>query len=227
MNQTGVVLVHGGFHSSSCWNAVLPHLNGKVVAVDLPGRGDRRADLATVTLRDCVNAVVDGADKAGLDQFVLVGHSIGGVTITETAVWHPERVARLIYVGGLIPPPGGSASIVMAGSDFPPGELPMIDEAVARALFGNDLNEAQWREYWASFVPETAGVMNARLSGYPRDIPITYVSLTDDAAVPPAVATQMISNLRAEVERLVLTAGHTIMLSKPEELANIINARTT
>lgn len=106
MTADGVVLVHGGVHSAVCWNPVRTHLRAPVVAVDLPGRGSRPADLAAVTLADCVRAVIDSADAVGFDRFGLVGHSIGGVTITETAWRHPQRVAHLVYVGVLVPAPG-------------------------------------------------------------------------------------------------------------------------
>jgi pimeloyl-ACP methyl ester carboxylesterase len=65
--------------------------------------------------------------------------------------------------------------------------------------------------------------MNARLSGYPDGMPITYVSLTEDVAVPPALAEQMMANLGVPVEHRVLSAGHMAMVSKPQELAAIIN----
>ena len=54
-------------------------------------------------------------------------------------------------------------------------------------------------------------------------MPITYVSMSDDVPVPPAVAEQMIANLGTGVEHRVLSAGHSVMMSKPLELATIIN----
>lgn len=108
MSVEGVVLVHGASHIAHCWDLMLPHLSLPAVAVDLPGRGGRPADFATVTLNDCVQAVIDSADQAGLQRFALVGHSLGGVTITETAWRHPDRVARLVYVGATVPAPGGA-----------------------------------------------------------------------------------------------------------------------
>ena len=35
------VLIHGGAHGAWCWEPLLPHLSGEVLAVDLPGRGRR------------------------------------------------------------------------------------------------------------------------------------------------------------------------------------------
>src|SRR5688500_13251582 len=105
MTADGFVLVHGGYHGAWCWDAVVPLLDLPSVAVDLPGRGRRPAH-GQVTVGMCVDAVLGDADAAGFDRFVLAGHSLGGVTITETANRAPERIAHLVYVAALAPPPG-------------------------------------------------------------------------------------------------------------------------
>src|SRR5438270_4453722 len=110
-------------HTSACWDPLLPHLKLPTITVDLPGRGPRAGrDLATIGLDECVAAVIEDADRAGFARFALVGHSLGGVTITETAFRHPDRVSCLVYVGALIPPPGSTAARVMTGDDLP-GEM--------------------------------------------------------------------------------------------------------
>src|SRR5262245_48074262 len=58
----GVVLVHGSNLSAACWDSVVAHMHAPAVAVDLPGRGNRPADILTVTLADCVDAVIETAD---------------------------------------------------------------------------------------------------------------------------------------------------------------------
>jgi pimeloyl-ACP methyl ester carboxylesterase len=108
------------------------------------------------------------------------------------------------------------------GADCPE-ELVTIEEKIAKAIFGNDLSNEQWTETWKGFVADAAGIMNARLSGYPDGVPITYVSLTEDVAVPLALAEQMIANLGDGVDHRVLSAGHMVMVSKPRELAELIN----
>jgi pimeloyl-ACP methyl ester carboxylesterase len=221
MTGDGIVLVHGGLHTARCWERVLPLLAAPAVAIDLPGRGSRPADLRAVTLADCVAAVIDDAVTAGFERLVLVGHSLGGVTITETAYRHPDRVAHLVYVGALVPPVGSSASILMTGA--PLEEMPMMPEEQAKALFGNDLTEDEWAHHYAGLVPEAVGIMNAELSGYPSTVPVTYVHMTRDVPVPPALADQMASNLGSAVQRCTIDAGHTVMVSRPEELASIIN----
>jgi pimeloyl-ACP methyl ester carboxylesterase len=219
----GIVLVHGGMHSSHCWQDLLPLLKQPVVAVDLPGRGPRAdADRSKVGLADCVAAVIEDADKAGFDRFTLVGHSLGGVTITETGFQHPDRVAALVYVGALVPPPGSNASRVMTGDDLP-GPMEPMDDAIAKSMFGNDMTDEQWTEHAKGIVPDAVGIMNGVLSGYPSGMPIVYVNMSQDIPVPPALADQMAANLGPTVERRTIDAGHSVMVTKPHELAEIVN----
>ncbi len=222
MSDCGVVLVHGTNHSAACWDSVLAHLVAPAIAVDLPGRGSRPATIENVTLDDCVQVVIDSADQAGFERCVLVGHSLGAMTVTETAWRHPERVAALIYVGGAVPAPGESCSVAVNGAEMPPGSV-MASEERLRTFYGNDMTDEQWDEYWKGLVPDSAALLNSRLTGYPSDIPMTYVSMTDDVGVPPALAEQMIANLGADVDHRVLSAGHIVMVTKPKELAAIIN----
>ena len=222
--MTPVVLVHGGMHGSWCWDPVLPLLAAPHVAVDLPGRGRRPAELATVSLDDAVQAVLDDADAAGFDRFVLVGHSLGGVTITETAVRHPAA--------------GGGAGLRRRAR---PRAGPVGCRAHDRHAFGADAGAGRGagtcpvrhrdgrRDLVASttpgLVPDAPGLMNARLSGYPSGLPVTYVSMTLDAPVPPQLAERMSANLGPDVQvEVVPEAGHTIMTTHPDRIATIINA---
>jgi len=156
-------------------------------------------------------------------RFLLVGHSLGGVVITETTWRHPDRVAGLIYVAGLVPASEESPASVIFGDDLPAEEPRMPTEERAQLFFANDMTDEQWVEVWKQFVPESARLWNARLCGYPRGVPVTYVSLTDDVGVPPELAEQMIANIGTEVDHRVLSAGHIVMVTKPRELAEIIN----
>ena len=224
MAADGIVLVHGGMHTAACWALVEPMLDLPARAVDLPGRGSRPAELSEVRLDDCVAAVMDEADSAGFAKFALVGHSLGGVTVTETAYRHGERIMNLVYVGAIVPPAGSNAATVMIGNDVSVTEPLVVSEEFAKSAFGNDLSEEQWAAHAASLVPDAPGIMNGVISGLPSGIPVTYVSMSDDVPVPPALAEQMASNLGADVERRTIEAGHTVMVSQPRALADIINA---
>jgi pimeloyl-ACP methyl ester carboxylesterase len=219
--MTPLVLVHGGMNSSLAWAPILPYLSAPAIAIDLPGRGKNPSDLAAVGLDDAVATVLKEADAAGFDRFVLVGHSLGGVTITETAYRHPERISALVYVGALIPGPGQTAAELMG---VPPLEtMPVLGEDVAKALFGTGLTDEQWTAHYAELVPDAPGLMNATVSGYPRETPATYLSMTDDQPVPPALARQMVTNLPQIDFRVIDDAGHTLMVTHPQLLAEILN----
>jgi pimeloyl-ACP methyl ester carboxylesterase len=216
---TPLVLVHGGMHGSWGWDPLLPLLDPPVVTVDLPGRGRRPAELSSVTLDDCVAAVLE--DVEGLDRVTLVGHSMGGITITETAVRHPDRVAALVYVGALVPGPGQCAGDLMGTG--PLEAMPVLPEDVARPLFGTGLDDEAWAHHYAGLVPDAPGIYNATLSGYPSGIPVTYVSMSLDQPVPPELAARMAANLGDGVDhRVIEGAGHTIMVERPEALAAIL-----
>jgi pimeloyl-ACP methyl ester carboxylesterase len=224
MAADGIILVHGGMHTAACWAFVEPLLNLPVRAVDLPGRGSRPAALSEVGLDDCVAAVLDEADSAEFATFALVGHSLGGATISETAYRHGGRITNLVYVGAIVPPAGSSAATVMIGHDVSATDPFEVSAEFARPAFGNDLSEEQWAVHAASLVPDAPGIMNGVISGLPTGIPVVYVNMRDDVPVPPALADQMAANLGPAVERRTINAGHTVMVSQPEALADIINA---
>jgi len=79
-----IVLVHGGGFDHRCWDLLLPHLDGPIIAVDLPGRGRHPAPMESVTLAACAQAVADDVDGAGFDEIVLVGHSLAGCSMPAT-----------------------------------------------------------------------------------------------------------------------------------------------
>ena len=176
----------------------------------------------------CVDAVLEDADAAGFDRFVLVGHSLGGLTITETANRAPERVAHLVYLAAFAPSPGACLFDVSPRYDGvpdgvdPAGVQPAPSQDSAHRLFAGDLDATAFADVNAKFVPERIGLFLATVTGYPADVPSTYVRCMRDVTVPPASADGMIANLRpgAIVD---LDSDHDPMLSHPKELAALIN----
>ena len=109
-NPTVAVLVHGGTFTSTMWDAVRDHLSVPSLAVDLPGRRYKPADLADVTLDDWVVSVSDDIAEAGLTDIALVGHSSGGYVIPGVATRLSEipsvRLHSLIFVAATVPAEG-------------------------------------------------------------------------------------------------------------------------
>jgi pimeloyl-ACP methyl ester carboxylesterase len=220
------------------------------VAVDLPPRAIRGvpasvappAETARIGLSEFADAVLAAADAAQLERFVLVGHSMGGLTIAEVARRAPERVACLVFVSCIVPPEGGTMldtlpesvremtrqSLARAqGGDFSLGLA--MDEALKRHLFCNDMNEAQARfvlERCGHECPTPFSEVVAR-AGIPAELPKTYVRLLRDQALSPADQDAQIASLQASpggvLDVVELDTGHDVMISAPEQLAALLD----
>ncbi len=231
------VLVHGGGFAGSCWDDLRPHLAGPSTAVDLPGRGSRPADLATVTLDGFVASVVDELLTHDLSDVTLVGHSMAGLTLPGVADAVPDRLRRLVFVSCSVPPHGTALSEVLGGLGPAVAEIAdQVGEAaidgqgvlhpdIARVMFCNDMDQDQTASTLARMVPEAGSVLSepTDLTGLRRPIPRTYVRLTQDAAIVMDTQDQMIANIPG-AEVVDLDAGHMAMISRPAELAAVLAA---
>jgi pimeloyl-ACP methyl ester carboxylesterase len=106
-----IVLVHGALHGPWCWEVVVPPLAAAghaVIAVDLPGR-DPASDPAQISLASYTAAVLE-ALKAAPAPALLVGHSLGGLSISTAAEARPERVRELVYLCAAVPKDGQALS---------------------------------------------------------------------------------------------------------------------
>jgi len=231
MEVDGFVLVHGGYHGAWCWDQVCPKLALPSVAVDLPGRGTRPRTEQPVTIDQCVEAVIADAVAAGLSKMVLVGHSMGGITITEVANRYPDRVAHLVYVAALVLPPGAtvfdlySLDQAPAAAD-PAGVMPLLDESIAHQMFAGDLSPEAFALAHAQCVPEPVGLFGATVSGYGSGVPATYIRCRRDGAVSVEVADQMVERLQPVAVRDI-DADHDIMLSQPDVVVDLLNGVAT
>src|ERR1700749_4876043 len=95
----GFVLVHGAWHGAWCWRDVAPALRvagHAVEAIDLPAHGEGERAPGSVRLEEYVEAVCAAVERAPR-PVVLVGHSFGGVPITQAAERLPDRIGLLVY----------------------------------------------------------------------------------------------------------------------------------
>jgi pimeloyl-ACP methyl ester carboxylesterase len=221
------VLIHGGAHGAWCWEPLLPHLDAPALAVDLPGRPGRPADLARLRARDFAAAVVADLEAAGLERVVLVGHSMAGLTIPLVLERIAERIARVVFVSCVLPRDGES---VLDAIGTPEAQRPSspddgLPEATAREMFCNDMDEAQTRFVLERLCPESVAVMNepARSAGLRAPVPRCYVKLLRDQALAPALQDEFIRRAGPGCAVHEIDAGHNAMVSRPRELAAILN----
>ncbi len=235
MAETPVVLVHGGGHGAWCWEPMLPFLSGPVVAVDLPpvsirggpGRHEYPAGIDDLRLADFADAVLAAAGHAGFERFVLVGHSLAGLTLGEVGRRAPERVAHLVFVSALVPPEGVSAADAMPAEIIEQVAGGLTDDLVT-AMFCHDLDPAQTRFVLDHFGTEVVNVMvdPVHRSGMPAEVPKTYVRLGRDHALPPGAQDASIAALEAvpggRVDVIDMDSGHNVMISHPADLAAVV-----
>lgn len=227
------VLVHGGTFAGSCWDPLVPLLDGDALAVDLPGRGSRPADLRSVDHHAFVDSVVRDIEDADLTDVVLVGHSLAGITLPGVVGRVPERLRRVVFVSCSVPPHGGRVLDLLPpdiqaisgeediGADPPAG---VLDAELAAALFCNDMDEEQVAFTIGRMVPEAPRLIYepVDLSGLSQPVPRTYVRLTADVILSPDKQDEMIGHMGG-AETVSIASGHMVMISHPAELAAVLN----
>jgi pimeloyl-ACP methyl ester carboxylesterase len=225
----GFVLVHGGFHASWCWGRLIPLLQRPALAVDLPGRSGKSTDFTDIGLDDWVKSIVDQAAAFEPRRLALVAHSLGGISMPAAAAQMPGRIAALVFVSAVIPREGETARDAMPGvgdENFSAaGEFLAPPPEGLRIALCKDMNEedTQWVLSRVSRA-EPGGPVTTPVtrSGMPP-VRTIYVRPTEDNGVPWAAQEQMIANLGAP-EEFVVEAGHNVILSRPDLIADILNA---
>jgi len=215
-----VVLVHGGFVDGSGWERVYGILREKGFRVSI-------VQNATTSLGDDV-----AATKRVLDQqdgpAILVGHSYGGVVITEAGN-HP-KVAALVYVAAFAPDAGESVASLIAnpvpGAPVPPILPPqdgflLLDRAKFADSFAADLDPKLAAFRADSQVPwGIAALEGAVQHAAWRNKASWYLVATDDKMIPPPAQHAMSQRAGASVREV--KASHALYESQPAAVADAI-----
>jgi pimeloyl-ACP methyl ester carboxylesterase len=209
---------------------MLRHLDRPALALDLPGRGARPADLATLRTADFAAAVVEEIEAAGLSRAILVGHSLAGITLPLVLERIPERIAHAVFVACTVPREGQSVlDAIEMPDDLRPQRAELLDEDRARAMFCSDMDDEHARFVLSRLCPEALGPMSepARLAGLRQAIPRSYVKLLRDQTLSPSMQDEFARNAGPGCIVRELDAGHDAMVSRPRELAAVLNRIAT
>ncbi len=236
-----IVLVHGAFSGAWSWEPVLPGLTAaghQAQAVDLPGHGEDDTPVADVTLdayADKVCSVLAEGQPA-----VLVGHSMGGVVITQAAGRCPERIAGLVYLAAFLPSDGQSlldltqlpegagdqvqANLVVDG-DPPVATMP--PDAARTAIHGcADDEAAAWAVARRGPQPVAPFGQPVRIEPANREafegLPRAYVTCLQDRAIPPALQRRMFETAGCDPV-IEIDTDHAPMLSRTDETLAVLD----
>ncbi|WP_454714448.1 alpha/beta hydrolase [Caulobacter segnis] len=215
-----VVLVHGAFADGSGWAGVYKILKKdgyNVTIVQNPTTS--LADDVTVTKRAL--AQQDG-------PAILVGHSYGGVVISEAGT--DPKVAGLVYVAAFAPDAGESIATLTAkpvpGAPVPPILPPQdgfvsLDRAKFAAAFAADVDPAQAAFMADSQVPWSIKAVSGAVTQPAWKVkPSYYLLATEDLMIPPVA--QRAQATRAGAKITEVAGSHAVFISKPEAVAKLI-----
>ena len=117
--QPVVVFVHGAGQDHSCWllqSRWFAYHGHTVLAPDLPGHG--RSDGAPLnSVQDIAAWIITLLDAVGVQQAMLVGHSMGALAAIETAAVYPQRLTRVALVGPALPMPVSAVLLEAAANN--------------------------------------------------------------------------------------------------------------
>jgi pimeloyl-ACP methyl ester carboxylesterase len=217
---TNVVLVHGGFVDGSGWESVYKILRKEGYAVSI-------VQNPTISLADDVAAtklIIDAQNG----PVILVGHSYGGVVITEAG--NDPKVVGLVYIAAFAPDRGESVSTLI--KDPPPGApvppiLPprdgylFLDNAKFQASFAADVDAERAAFMADSQVPWGVGALSGSISEPAwKSKPSWYLVATDDKMIPPLA--QRFMSERAGATVVEVAGSHAIYVSQPNAVASLI-----
>jgi pimeloyl-ACP methyl ester carboxylesterase len=233
-----IVLVHGAWGGAWIWEKVVEPLEARghrVETLDLPGAGEDRTPLEQINLDLYAERICDVLGESP-EQAVLVGHSMGGMAVTQAASRCPGRVASLIYVAAFLPGEGQSlvgltelpegkgdhVQETMVVSGEPPiAELSEEDSIIAFYNLASP-EVAKWAAEMQRPQPAVPMLDEAKLSEGYENIPRSYIHCTRDQANMPALQRRMMKERGVEPV-IEIETDHTPHLSAPDELVAAID----
>jgi len=236
MTLPGLVLVHGGAHAGDCWELTVAELARKapelpVLAVDLPGRGARPADLTAMRINDFVASAVADIEGAGLADVVVVGHSMAGLVVPGiVAKLGATRVREMMLLAAFVPPQGLSVVDTLRGPLAPLArsarrvQRSSIPKALARYAFCNGMTREQREFALSRLCGEAANVIfeSVDRSDLPDDVPRTWIMTLRDRALSARQQLTAIESLGGVDTMICLDGCHDVMVSDPAGLAGIL-----
>jgi len=221
--MTTYVLVHGAWHGGWLWRDVVPLIRAaghQVTAPTLTGLGERRHLVADhVGLATHVEDLVQHVETEGLERFVLVGWSYGGMVTTSALPRLLDRVRSMVYLDAFVPERGKALvdyvpHPIEPGTNMPPitlEEFGVHDERIA-AFVNPRLDDQPWR----TLVEPSTG-----LAERPKDLPYSYTWCRRFTPSPFADWYREFSE-DPQFEVFDLDTGHQCMLTMPRETTDII-----
>ena len=232
--MSNYVLIHGAWHGGWCWKKIIPLLEKEghqVVAPDLPGHGEDKRPIAEITLQAYTDRVCQILDEQS-EPVILVGHSMGGVVITQTAEYRPEKIKKLVYLTGFLLQ-NGEFLLQHAEPDTEALVLPnlimaedqssaTVKEEALKEIFYADCSDEDVEFAKSQLVPQAAAPFATPVSTTEENfgrVPRVFISCSRDKAISQSIQQNLYTALPCE-KVISLNTSHSPFFSAPEELAS-------
>jgi pimeloyl-ACP methyl ester carboxylesterase len=215
-----IVLVHGFWADGSSWSKVIPILKNaghKVIAVQLPLH----------SLADDIATVKRAIDLIG-GPVILVGHSYGGIVITNAGYNNPN-VTGLVYIAAFAPNEGQSLGDFFDISKLPKdflktdsGGFAYINPNLFHDMFAQDVDLAQADIMATTQKPPSLSSILPEKSGPPawKQLPTWYEVSGNDRMIPPDAERMFAKQINATT--ISVNASHVAFISHPDQIAGLI-----
>lgn len=144
------LLIHGAWHGAWCWHKIVPSLKKaghRVLAIDLPSQGADKTPTSEIGPHTWADYVCDLIGTLN-EPVILVGHSRGGIVLSQVAERIPDKIKTLVYLSAFMVPNGetmagvsslevNSLSLATPGMKFnqKAGHVTVNDEAIEEAFY--------------------------------------------------------------------------------------------
>lgn len=230
------VLIHGAWHGAWCWEKLVPLLESKghtVIPPDLPGHGKDQTPLDQVRLRTYADKICEIV-AAQPEPVILVGHSMGGIAISQAAEQCTHNIKLLVYISAYLLKDGQSmkdAEAQFPGSLIAPnielsqdGFSATVKPEVIRAGFYGDCSDGDVEWAISRLKPQATTALVTPVKITDRNygkLPRIYIGCRQDKAIPSSAQQAMYTAMPCQ-QIYTLDAGHSPFISMPEKLANIL-----
>jgi pimeloyl-ACP methyl ester carboxylesterase len=240
MALPALVLVHGGGLAADSWELTVEEIHRlapelTVLGLDMPGRRNKPGDLREMTVADYVDSLVGDIETAGLEDIVIVGHSMGGMMLPGVVIkLGAARVREMIFAASFLPPEGtsildGSPWLIakVAGRIAKRNVPTPTPRWMARFVFMNGVPSHRRRFMAGKLYAESLRILTEKVSrrGMPDDIPRTWILTRRDRALAPKVQRNYIDALGGVQTLIEMDTCHMMLVSEPERLAQILVER--
>ncbi len=212
--MANVIMVHGMAANENSWFEIPAKLTGEghsVSAIRLAGHGGSLLDKTsnTVTMDDYIKSVSDAFPKSG--KCILIGHSMGGMIISQVAAKYSGRVEKLVYVTAMLPKEGETIQKIIDRTGTDP--LDIIAE------YTKHLPDALF-----ALSRQPKGPLNTpfpKSTGF-ESIPRYFIKCNDDGIIPPNIQDEMIAD-GAPIEVIELDSDHLPQRTVTGKLVDALN----